>query len=79
MPRGLALAVEVAELRGLVKGYGDTHARGSANYAAIVAVLPGLAGATAAQEVARLRKLAAADDTGAKLAEALAMLTGRSH
>ncbi len=79
MPRGLPLAVEVAELRGLVKGYGDTHARGSANYAAIVAVLPGLAGATAAPEVARLRKLAAADDTGAKLAEALRALTGQSH
>ncbi len=76
MPRGLALAAEVAELRGLVKGYGDTHARGSANYAAIVAVLPTLSGATAAAELGRLRKLAAADDTGAKLAEALA---GRRH
>ena len=28
-----------AECRNLVKGYGDTHERGSANYAAIIAVL----------------------------------------
>ncbi len=79
IPRDLALATELAELRNLVKGYGDTHARGSANYAAIVAMLPGLTGPTAAAELGRLRKLAAADDTGAKLAEALVALRGRAH
>jgi indolepyruvate ferredoxin oxidoreductase beta subunit len=75
IPRDLALAAEVAELRGLVKGYGDTHARGAANYAAIVKALPSLAGPAAAVELAKLRKLAAADDTGAKLAAALGALT----
>ncbi len=79
IPRDLALATEVAELRGLVKGYGDTHARGSANYAAIVATLPSLTGQGAAVELGKLRKAAAADDTGAKLAEALGALTGRRH
>jgi indolepyruvate ferredoxin oxidoreductase beta subunit len=34
------LAVEVAECRNLVKGYGDTHARGQENYAAIMDALP---------------------------------------
>jgi indolepyruvate ferredoxin oxidoreductase, beta subunit len=74
VPRDIAAAAEVAELRNLVKGYGDTHARGSANYAAIRDALPSLAGPQAAQELARLRKLALADDTGVKLAEALAAL-----
>ena len=79
IPSDLALAAEVAELRNLVKGYGDTHARGSANYVAIVAALPLLARPTAAAELGKLRKLAVADDTGAKLVEALAALTGPRH
>jgi indolepyruvate ferredoxin oxidoreductase beta subunit len=33
------LACRVAQLRGLVKGYGDTHARGRAKYDAILAAL----------------------------------------
>lgn len=65
--RDPALAVEVAELRNLVKGYGDTHARGTANYAAIIAVLPKLTGPSAAADLARLRTLALADDSGDKL------------
>jgi indolepyruvate ferredoxin oxidoreductase, beta subunit len=69
--RDSALAVEVAELRNLVKGYSDTHARGSANYAAIMALLPGMTGAHAATDLARLRKLALADDSGVKLADAI--------
>ena len=41
-----ALASEIAELARLIKGYGDTHARGPANYARIVETLvePALAG-----------------------------------
>jgi indolepyruvate ferredoxin oxidoreductase beta subunit len=37
-----ALAVGVARLRGLVKGYGDTHARAAGKFERIVAVLPQL-------------------------------------
>lgn len=72
--RDPALAVEVAELRNLVKGYGDTHARGSASYAAIMAALPRLSGPDAAAKLARLRRAASADEDGGKLAEALAAL-----
>lgn len=73
--RDLALAVEVAELRNLVKGYGDTHARGSANYAAIAAVLPRLSGPDAAARLAKLRAMALADESGGKLQAALAGLS----
>ncbi len=72
--RDVALAAEVAELRNLVKGYSDTHARGLANYTAIMSVLPKLTGSGAAGELAKLRKLALMDDTGARLAEAIAAL-----
>ena len=34
-----ALALELVECRNLVKGYGDTHERGSANYTRIVSML----------------------------------------
>jgi indolepyruvate ferredoxin oxidoreductase beta subunit len=37
-----ALAVEVARARTLVKGYGDTHARGRAKFDRLLAVLPEL-------------------------------------
>ncbi len=70
--RDAALAAEVAELRNLVKGYSDTHARGSANYAAIMELVPSLQGAQAAQDLAQLRKLALADDSGVRLQEAIA-------
>ncbi len=76
--RDAALAAEVAELRNLVKGYGDTHVRGSANYAVIMSALPTVAGPQAAGEFARLRQSALADDTGAKLGEALAALKTRN-
>lgn len=66
------LALEVAELRNLVKGYGDTHARGSANFARIAQLVPKLAGPDAAASLAALRKAALADETGARLAAAIA-------
>jgi indolepyruvate ferredoxin oxidoreductase beta subunit len=57
----------------MVKGYGDTHAQGEKNYEAIMAVLPTLRGKTAAAvRVRKLREAALADDTGEKLAYALA-------
>ncbi len=73
--RNYELAVELALCRNLVKGYGDTHERGSANYGAIVAVLDQLAARPQpAQLVASLRKAAVADDTGAALAQAIGKL-----
>jgi indolepyruvate ferredoxin oxidoreductase beta subunit len=66
------LAVELAECLNLVKGYGDTHARGRASHAAILRTLPALSGRPdAASIVAGLRQAALADDTGASLAAAL--------
>lgn len=72
------LAVEVAECLNLVKGYSDTHARGRANFSAIMRALPAVArGAEPAATLAKLRKSALSDDTGAALAAALAALNDR--
>ncbi len=68
----LELAIELAELRNLVKGYGDTQLRGRANYARIEGLLSAIrATATPARTLATLRKAALADETGAKLEEAI--------
>ncbi|MGO3741097.1 indolepyruvate oxidoreductase subunit beta family protein [Kerstersia sp.] len=67
-----ALACEIAACQNLVKGYGDTHARGWANYQRIIAALPRLAGLPdAAQRLAALRQAALADEQGERLAELL--------
>ena len=70
-----ALAREVVELARLIKGYGDTHARGSANYARIVSalVVPALEGTlpSAAERVRRAREAALADPEGKSLDSAL--------
>lgn len=66
------LAIELAELRGLVKGYGDTHARGTDNFNRICAVLPRLDGPQACARVQALRKAANADESGAALSALLA-------
>jgi indolepyruvate ferredoxin oxidoreductase beta subunit len=66
------LAVEVASLRGLVKGYGDTYERGRQRFEAIVDTLPVLEGKSdGVQRLTALRKAANADDTGVALAQAL--------
>jgi indolepyruvate ferredoxin oxidoreductase beta subunit len=69
------LAVEVAAVRNLVKGYGDTHERGRARFETLMSLLPVLAqrpdGAT---QLAALRKAANADDTGAALNAAIAKI-----
>jgi indolepyruvate ferredoxin oxidoreductase beta subunit len=62
----LALAREVAQAPTLLKGYGDTHARGSRSFDAVMAALP-----CSAQRFRRLREAALADDTGDKLKEEL--------
>jgi len=67
------LALEIAECARLIKGYGDTHARGLKNYAAIEArvIRPALQGsldlARAVDAVASARTAALADPDGESL------------
>ena len=66
------MAVEVAQLPRLIKGYGDTHQRGMKNYESLVALLPSLRGRPDAAAILKtLRDAALADDTGKQLADAL--------
>jgi indolepyruvate ferredoxin oxidoreductase, beta subunit len=68
-----ALALEVAECPGLLKGYGDTHLRGSKNFEAVMGALPAARRTgDPAGHLRALRHAALADDTGAALAAALA-------
>jgi indolepyruvate ferredoxin oxidoreductase beta subunit len=70
------LAVEVAHLIGLVKGYGDTHERGREKYQALMTIVPTLrARGNAAAELAGLRKAAMADESGERLKKALAAIS----
>jgi indolepyruvate ferredoxin oxidoreductase beta subunit len=72
-PEDYALALELAECPRMVKGYGDTHAQGERNYEAVMSALPKLRGKSdAASHLKHLREAALADDTGEKLAGALA-------
>jgi len=72
-------ALEVAECARLIKGYGDTHKRGTGNFKRIVdaVIAPALArGDTgAAQAVAKARNAALADPEGESLDRVLAPLT----
>jgi indolepyruvate ferredoxin oxidoreductase beta subunit len=76
-------AMEVAECARLVKGYGDTHARGLANYRAIEArvIRPALAGRIAipraVDAVASARTAALRDPEGESLARCLAEIDGQ--
>jgi len=76
-PRDPALALEVARCQRLVKGYGDTHARGWGNFERLMQALdrlpPGVLSATALRA---LRDAALADEGGTALAAALARLDG---
>ena len=64
-----ALALEVAESQRLVKGYGDTHIRGTRNFDTLMAALPALRkGDNSASRLRRLREAALADDSGKQLA-----------
>ena len=71
------LALEIAECARLIKGYGDTHARGVANYLAIEArvIRPALEGqippARAADAIASARTAALVDPEGESLARCL--------
>ncbi|HEY1362220.1 MAG TPA: indolepyruvate oxidoreductase subunit beta family protein [Xanthobacteraceae bacterium] len=71
-----ALAVEVARMRGLVKGYGDTQARGRARLDRLSALLPLLREKENTSTVlAGLIKAALADESGEALDKAAAALT----
>ena len=75
--RSSALALEVAECARLIKGYGDTHARGLSNYARIEDVLmrPAIAGSMqlerAIDAIASARTAALVDPDGESLAKCL--------
>ena len=72
-PADYPLALVVARMRGLVKGYGDTHARGVAKYEKLAALVPQLTGrADSATRLEALLKAANADESGATLEKALA-------
>jgi indolepyruvate ferredoxin oxidoreductase, beta subunit len=74
------VAAEIAECAGLIKGYGDTHRRGSGNYDQIIkhVVMPALAGAMplpqAIDGIASARAAALLDPEGEALAKCLAGL-----
>jgi indolepyruvate ferredoxin oxidoreductase beta subunit len=79
-----ALALEVAECARLIKGYGDTYARGLANYRNIEArvIRPALAGqiplGRAADALASARTAALVDPEGESLAKCLAEIDGQA-
>ena len=69
------LAVEVLASRRLVKGYSDTHARGTSKFDRVLAVAPWLVGKPdSAGWLRRLRSAALADEQGEALAGALKTL-----
>ncbi|HEX7968770.1 MAG TPA: indolepyruvate oxidoreductase subunit beta family protein [Stellaceae bacterium] len=78
------LALEVAECARLIKGYGDTHARGVANYRKIETrvIRPALAGRytlpVAIDAVAAARTAALADPDGERLDQTLADIEQRA-
>jgi indolepyruvate ferredoxin oxidoreductase beta subunit len=72
-PQNYTLAVEIADCQQLVKGYGETHERGTANFDAILArVHDWQQRDDAAGGVRTLRAAALADDQGIALSKALA-------
>jgi len=81
--RSLELGLEVTECARLIKGYGDTYARGLLNYRTIEARLirPALAGQIlvprAADAVASARTAALLDPEGESLAKCLSEIDGR--
>jgi indolepyruvate ferredoxin oxidoreductase beta subunit len=68
-----ALALEVVKCQRLVKGYGDTHARGLRNYDTLMAVVDRHGSAVLPQTLRELRDAALADEHGDKLRAALAV------
>jgi len=83
-PLSVELALEIAECARLIKGYGDTHKRGTGNYHLIEneLMLPALAGAIppreAADAIASARTAALLDPEGEALRQCLAEIQSRS-
>jgi len=81
--RAAALALEIVECARLIKGYGDTHARGVGNFAKIESrvIRPALAGAydvrLAIDAIAAARVAALADPEGSRLEQTLAEIERR--
>lgn len=74
-----ALAVELVRCQRLIKGYGDTHARGLHRFERIMAVADELGDRTDGGDiVARLRTAALADEAGTALDAELARLGSRA-
>jgi indolepyruvate ferredoxin oxidoreductase beta subunit len=79
-PASIELALEVAACARLIKGYGDTHTRGTANYRLIEAqvIRPALAGhipaGRAIDAIASARTAALVDPDGESLAQCLAAI-----
>jgi indolepyruvate ferredoxin oxidoreductase beta subunit len=70
-----ALAVEVARMRGLVKGYGDTHERGQAKFERLAALIPRLrALPDPARQLDTLIKAALAEEGSTALDKAISAL-----
>lgn len=77
LPQDFALALEVAELPRVVKGYGDTHHRGRRHFDAMIAALPDLRRyGDAALRVRKLRDAAMADETGQKFTDVMQEVLG---
>lgn len=83
-PKSLDLALEIAECARLIKGYGDTHRRGSWNFHLIESrlILPALAGRLnpgfAADGIASARTAALADPDGKSLERCLEEIERRA-
>jgi indolepyruvate ferredoxin oxidoreductase beta subunit len=79
-PKSIELALEIAECARLIKGYGDTHQRGTGNYRMIEqqVIRPALAGhwplRQAVDAVASARTAALVDPDGESLAKCLAAI-----
>jgi indolepyruvate ferredoxin oxidoreductase beta subunit len=67
-----ALALEVAQCQRLVKGYGDTHARGLGNFRTLMDAVRRAGARLAPATLRELREAALADEHGKRLKEALA-------
>ena len=84
-PLSAELALEIAECARLIKGYGDTHKRGTTNYRLIERelILPALAGAMpprqAAEAIANARTAALLDPEGEALAKCLADVQAQTN